>query len=167
MKAPELIIIGLDGAVDSFAAKEAQAGNLPNFARLMKRGCRMTDFRPVHPTITPVCWSALQTGATPEINGIIADKLYLGGHISNLVSAYNGTHLKAERLWEAAARAGKSSIVDSMPVSGPRRSELVWQMEGTSGNPGRMIMPDGSTEYVDIPQQVWFFDKNKKDIYKD
>ena len=166
MKAPELIIIGLDGAVDSFAAKEAMAGNLPNFARLMKRGCRMTDFRPVHPTITPVCWSALQTGATPEINGIVADRLYLGGHISKLVSAYNGTHLKAERLWEAAARAGKTSIVDSMPVSGPRKSELVWQMEGTSGNPGRMIMPDGSTEYVDIPQQVWFFDKNKKPVDK-
>ena len=66
MKAPELIIIGLDGAVDSFAAKEAAAGNLPNFARLMKRGCRMTDFRPVHPTITPVCWAAVQTGATPD-----------------------------------------------------------------------------------------------------
>ena len=164
MKAPELIIIGLDGAVDSFAAQEAAAGNLPNFARLMKRGCRLVDMRPVHPTITPVCWAALQTGATPEINGVIADKLYQGGHISKLVSGYNGTHLKAERLWEAAARAGKTSIVDSMPVTGPRRSDLVWQMEGTSCNPGRMIMPDGSAEIVDIPQQVWFFGKDKKPV---
>ena len=166
MKAPELIIIGLDGAVDSFAVKEAAAGNLPNFARLMKRGCRMTDFRPVHPTITPVCWAAVQTGATPEVNGVIADKLYQGGHISNLVSAYNGTHLKAERLWESAARAGKTAIVDSMPVSGPRRSDLVWQMEGTSCNPGRMIMPDGSIEIVDIPQQLWFFGRDKKPVSK-
>ena len=162
MKAPELIVIGLDGATDFYVSKEISKGNLPNFARLLKRGCRMTDLRPAHPTITPVCWSALQTGATPEINGIVADKLYLGGHISKLVSAYNGTHLKAERFWEAAARAGKTSIVDSMPVSGPRRSDFVWQMEGTSSNPGRMVMPDGSVEYVDVPQQVWFFDKNKK-----
>ncbi|MBR7105106.1 MAG: alkaline phosphatase family protein [Lentisphaeria bacterium] len=162
MKAPKLIFIGLDGAVDAYVAGEVAKGNLPNFARLLKRGCRMTDLRPVHPTITPTCWSALQTGSTPEINGITADKLHLSGPISNLVSAYNGTHLLAERFWEAAAREGMTSIVDCLPVSGPRKSELVWQMEGTSSNPGRMVMPDGSREYVDIPQQVWFFDQNKQ-----
>ena len=161
MKAPELIVIGIDGGVGTYIAKKAAEGKLPNFAKMLARGCRLADLRPPHPTITPVCWSAFQTGATPEINGIVADKLHLGGHLEDLVSGYHGSNLQAERFWEAASRGGKSCIVDCLPVSGPARREDVWQLEGTTGNPGRMIMPDGTTEYVDVPQQIWFFDKNK------
>ena len=90
MKTPQVIVIGVDGAVGTYVAQKAREGHLPNFARLLKRGCQMTDLRPPHPTITPVCWSAFMTGATPEVNGIVSDRLHLDGPLSKNVSAYHG-----------------------------------------------------------------------------
>ena len=161
MKKVELIVIGLDGAVNSYIAEKAAAGVLPNFAKLMKRGSFLKDLRPPHPTITPVCWSAFMTGATPEVNGIISDQLHKkNSPLSQTVSSYHGDHLKAERFWESAAKAEKKVLVDSLPVSAPVRDHSIWQLEGTSCNPGRMVLPDGTNEYTDIPQQVWLFDRN-------
>lgn len=107
MKTPKVIFIGLDGAVDVFVVNEAAKGNLPNFARFLKRGCRLTDFRPGHPAITPTCWSALQTDAAPEINGIISDQLDLGGHISNneygtmrALCMISGPGIPAGQVWD-------------------------------------------------------------------
>ena len=62
---PEMIFLGIDGGVDSYIAREAAAGNLPNFARLLKRGTRLTELRTAHPTITPTCWSSIMTGTDP------------------------------------------------------------------------------------------------------
>ncbi len=167
MKKVELIVIGLDGAVSNYIVKKAAKGILPNFARLLKRGTLLSDLRPPHPTITPVCWSAFMTGASPEANGIISDQLHLPGtHLSETVSAYHGNYLTAERFWESAAKAGKTSLIDTLPVSAPVKSPLVRQVEGTSCNPGRMILPDGTKEYTDIPQQVWLFDKNNIPVQK-
>lgn len=160
MSAPELAVIGLDGAMDSYVTEYAGRGELPNFARLMKLGCRLTDLRPPHPTVTPVCWASFITGATPEVNGIVSDRMHLSGDLSNSVSGYHGDFLLSERFWESAAKAGKTVLVDSFPVSGPLRdlSGNIWQLEGTSCTPGRITLQDG-TEYEDIPQQAWLFDK--------
>ena len=167
MKKVELIVIGLDGAVSSHIVKEAAKGSLPNFAKLLKNGTLLSDLRPPHPTITPVCWSAFMTGASPENNGIISDQLHLPGtHLSETVSAYHGNYLMAERFWESAAKAGKTSLIDTLPVSAPRKSPLVRQLEGTSCNPGRMILPDGTKEYTDIPQQIWLFDQDHIPVQK-
>ena len=160
MKTPELVVVGLDGAVDAYVAEKAEKGLLPNFARLLKRGCRLTDLRPPHPTVTPVCWGAFVTGATPELNGIVSDLLHLSGSLSRPQSGYHGDYLLGERFWESAARAGKTALVDSLPLSGPLRdrSGKIWQVEGTSCMPGRMLLPDSSLEYEGVPQQIWLFD---------
>ena len=157
---PELLFFGIDGGVDSYIASEAAAGNLPNFARLLKRACRLTELHPIHPTITPSCWSAITTGATPERNGIIADKFHRSGKLTDVLNAYDGEHLEAERLWEAAARIGKSSLVSGIPVTAPARSPLVRQCGGHSFY--RLTRPDSELEFYDIPLQLWFFDKEKK-----
>ena len=166
MIAPELVVIGLDGAMDSYVAEKAGNGELPNFARLMKRGCRLTDLRPPHPTVTPVCWASFITGATPEVHGIISDLLHLSGDISHPVSGYHGDFLLTERFWESAAKAGKTALVDSFPASGPLRdlSGKIWQVEGTTCMPGRMLLPGGTTEYEGIPQQIWLFDKEMNPV---
>ena len=157
---PELLFLGIDGGVDSYIAREAKAGNLPNFARLLKRGVRLTELRTAHPSITPSCWSSIITGATPEIHSIIADTIHKGGKVTDRVTAYNGNHLTAERFWDAAARIGKTSLVSGIPVTAPARSPLVRQCGGYCFY--RTTKADSRLEYYDIPMQMWFFDKDKK-----
>ena len=157
---PEMIFLGIDGGLDSYIAREAEKGNLPNFARLLKRAVRLTELRTAHPSITPACWSSITTGTTPEINGIISDTLHKGGKISDKLTAYNGNHLTAERFWEAAAKIGKTSLVTGVPVTAPGRSPLVRQCGGYSFY--RYTKPDSGMEFYDVPMQLWFFDKAKK-----
>lgn len=161
-KYPELIILGVDGGVPKFIQEKVAQGKCPNFAKLMRKGTFLEEVRGVHPTVTPVCWSALQTGSTPEVNGIISDLLHLEGPLSHCVSSYHGDYLKAERLWEAAARIGKSSLVVSLPVSGPSHSPLVRQVGGQTCCAGRSLRPESRYEEYDIPYQLWFFDRNRK-----
>lgn len=161
-KSPELIILGIDGGIPEYVRKKAAEGRLPNFARLIRKGTFLNELRGVHPTVTPVCWSALQTGSTPEVNGVISDLLHLDGPLSHCVSSYHGDYLKAERLWEAAARIGKTSLVTSFPVSGPSRSPLVRQAGGLTCSAGRFLDPASRFEEYDIPYQLWFFDRNRK-----
>lgn len=161
-KYPELIIFGIDGGVPQYIRKKVAEGKYPNFAKLIRKGTFLEEVRGVSPTVTPVCWSALQTGSTPEVNGIISDLLHLDGPLSHFVSSYHGDYLKAERLWEAAARIGKTSLVVSLPVSGPARSPLVRQVGGLTCSTGRTLRTDSRYEEYDIPYQLWFFDRNRK-----
>ena len=164
MKSPELIVLGVDGGVPRYVKEKVAQGKLPHFAALMKRGTFLENLRPVHPTVTPVCWSALQTGSTPEVNGVTSDLLHLDGPLSHFVSSYHGNYLKAERFWEAAARTGKSSLVVSFPVSAPTRSPLVRQVGGETCSPGRFLLEGDKVEQHDIPFQLWFFDLDKKPV---
>ncbi len=157
---PEMIFLGIDGGVDSYIAREAAAGNLPNFARLLKRGTRLTELRTAHPSITPTCWSSIITGTTPEIHGVIADRLHNGGKLTDTVTSYNGKHLMAERFWDAAVRAGKSALVSGIPLSGPSLSPQIRQCGGFCFY--RFTRPESGMEFYDIPMQLWFFDVNKK-----
>ena len=161
---PEVLFLGIDGGVDSYIVREAEAGRLPNFARLLKRGVRLTELRTAHPSITPTCWSSITTGATPEIHSIIADLIHKGGKLSDRVTAYNGNHLTAERFWESAARVGKSSLVSGVPVTAPARSPLVRQCGGYCFY--RTTRKDRKQEFYDIPLQLWFFDREKKPVDK-
>lgn len=160
-KYPELILFGIDGAMPGYIREKVAEGKLPHFAELMRKGTFLEELHGVHPTVTPVCWSALQTGSTPEVNGIVSDLLHLEGPLSHSVSGYHGNHLQAERLWEAAARSGKTSLVTSFPVSGPSRSPLVHQVGGLTCSAGRSLDPDKNFEEYDIPYQLWFFDRKK------
>ena len=164
MHHPELIVLGVDGAVPHYIREKVSQGKFPHFAELMKRGTFMDELRPVHPTVTPVCWSAFQTGSTPEVNGIVSDLLHLDGPLSHQVSSYNGNYLKTERFWEAAARAGKSSLVVSFPVTAPARSPLVRQVGGETCSSGRFLPQGFRFEQHDIPLQLWFFDLDKKPV---
>ena len=157
---PEMIFLGIDGGVDSYIAREAAAGNLPNFARLLERGTRLTELRTAHPSITPTCWSSIMTGTTPEIHGIMADRLHKAGKVTDIVTSYNGRHLLAERFWDAAARAGKTALVTGIPLSGPAVSPLVRQCGGLCFY--RYTRPDSRKEFYDLPMQLWFFDTKKK-----
>lgn len=143
---PQLLVVALDGAVPSVVKTLVDAGRLPAFARLAERGVWLSDCRPPFPTITPTCWSSLATGATPATHGATCQDLHLPGmKPGELVSAYHSQYIQAERFWEAAARAGKRSLIMQLPASGPAKHPNVMQIGGASCAAVRSAFPDRPT----------------------
>jgi predicted AlkP superfamily phosphohydrolase/phosphomutase len=64
-----VVILGLDGMDHGLTTQMLEEGKLPNLARLRGQGC----FKPLAstvPPISPVAWSAFQTGANPGKHNI-------------------------------------------------------------------------------------------------
>jgi predicted AlkP superfamily phosphohydrolase/phosphomutase/Flp pilus assembly protein TadD len=66
----KLIIIGVDGADWINLRPLADAGALPNFARLLKDGAT-GPLRTIEPMLSPLLWTTIATGKYPEDHGIL------------------------------------------------------------------------------------------------
>jgi predicted AlkP superfamily phosphohydrolase/phosphomutase/Flp pilus assembly protein TadD len=67
---PRVILVGLDGADWSLLDRLAAAGRMPNLARLTREGrsAFLTSFVPI---LSPVVWTSIATGATPDRHGVL------------------------------------------------------------------------------------------------
>jgi len=111
--AKRALLLGLDAMVPNMVERFLSEGVLPNLGRLLGKGC-FTRIRPVIPAQTPTNWNTLATGATPGRHGVVQ----WGSHIPgeplreyHREEAFNAGLCRAEYLWEAAARAGRRSVV--------------------------------------------------------
>ncbi|NQT88083.1 alkaline phosphatase family protein [bacterium] len=107
------LILGLDALVPNTMERFLAEGVLPNLAALAERGS-FSRIRPCIPAQTPTNWTTIATGATPGTHGVVQ----WGSHIPgepirefHRAEAFNAGLCRAEYLWEAAARAGKRSVV--------------------------------------------------------
>ena len=126
MKKPELLIIGIDGAMPQYVKNAVAEGKLPTFARLMKKSVFFNDCMTVFPSISPTCWTAIHTGAPPMVSGAACQTVHVPGtHPSEFITPYSALNIRAERFWEAAARKGKRSLIMDALSAGPARSDLV------------------------------------------
>ncbi len=112
-RAKRALFLGLDAMVPNMVEKFLAEGILPNFARLLEKGC-FTRLRPVIPAQTPTNWTTLVTGATPGTHGVVQWGSHIPGEPvweSHSEEAFNAGLCRAEYLWEAAERAGMRSVV--------------------------------------------------------
>ncbi|MEO8430152.1 MAG: alkaline phosphatase family protein [Acidobacteriota bacterium] len=65
-----VIVVGLDGADWSILDRLAGAGRMPNLARLVREG-RTANLRSFVPVLSPVVWTSIATGVTPDIHGVL------------------------------------------------------------------------------------------------
>lgn len=111
--AKRALILGLDALVPNMTEKFLAEGILPNLAKLTERGC-FTRLRPVIPAQTPTNWNTIATGATPGTHGVTQWGSHRPGEPVwqfHQQEAFNAGLCQAEYLWEAAARAGRRSVV--------------------------------------------------------
>jgi len=66
----KLIIIGVDGGDWLNLRPIVEAGELPNFARLLKDGAT-GPLRTIEPMLSPLLWTTIATGKYPEDHGIL------------------------------------------------------------------------------------------------
>ncbi|MEW6744245.1 MAG: alkaline phosphatase family protein, partial [Planctomycetota bacterium] len=66
---PRVLLLGLDGAEWDIIDPLIEQGKLPNLARLKKEGV-FGKLRSFEPILSPIIWTSIATGKTPEKHGI-------------------------------------------------------------------------------------------------
>jgi Flp pilus assembly protein TadD len=102
------MVLGLDGADPATIDLLLSEGKLPNFARLRQRGA-YGPLRSQEPLLSPVIWTTIATGKTPDRHGI--------GHFV-AVNPQTGEQLpvtsamrRVKALWNILSGAGRTSDV--------------------------------------------------------
>ena len=117
MHKPDLLVVGLDGAMTSYITEAISKGRLPNFKRVLNGGVTCDNCMTAFPSITPTCWTSIATGAVPAVTNAIDHEIHIPGtELDKTVNGYDPSYLKGERFWEAAARIGKRSLIIEYPA---------------------------------------------------
>ena len=111
-------IIGFDAPIVKTVQGLIRAGQLPNLARLCRRGVWARHCLVPHPTITPPNWTSIVTGAWLGTHGITCFNVHTPGDpLDKIHQGFLTEEVQAEYLWNAAAREGKRAIVMNYPTT--------------------------------------------------
>ncbi len=109
-----VLVVGIDGATFDLVRPWAEAGDLPNLARLIKQGTH-GRLESTLPPVTSPAWPTFATGKNPGKHGVFDFIRPLGGQF-DLV---NATAIRAPTLWQIVSRAGRTAGVMNVPVTYP------------------------------------------------
>ena len=102
---PKVLFLGIDGATWRVIGPMMQRGELPSFRRLVEEGAYKPDFETLPITLSPVIWTTIATGRTPEDHGVTSFTSTLpNGDLIPVTSSVR----KARAIWELASRRGAS-----------------------------------------------------------
>ncbi|MHB1134055.1 MAG: alkaline phosphatase family protein [Chloroflexota bacterium] len=125
-KPKRVAVVGLDCAMPHLIKQQIAAGGLPTLKKLIDGGALAENCLPPFPTITPPNWATIATGACAGTHQVTDFWIPIKGTTpinANTVASYNSANIKAEFVWEAAAKAGKKAIVFNYPGAWPARVE--------------------------------------------
>lgn len=101
-----LLLIGLDGADWQIAGPLIEAGRLPNLARLRDTGA-WGDLRSTQPMLSPLLWTSIATGKSPDQHGII-DFLVRDPRSGKKVPI-SSTFRRTKALWNIYSETGRTA----------------------------------------------------------
>jgi len=129
-----LAVLQFDSPSLAVLDRMLDAGRLPALAGLRERGW-WSEVVPTMPPTTPTGWATVATGAWPGTHGIEGFQAHRPGQpLDRPVYVCASDCVRGELLWEAAARAGRRSVLLKFPMSWPPRGgELVTQVDGAGG----------------------------------
>lgn len=70
VRTPRVVVVGVDGASWKVMEPMIAEGELPTFARLRLEGASQLDFDTLDKTDSPVVWTTVATGRSPEEHGV-------------------------------------------------------------------------------------------------
>lgn len=117
--------------------KWAQEGKLPNIKKLMDRGAHGYSI-PAFPTLTSNNIATLHTGATPKTHGIVEGAMHLPGYPLEKaqINGFSSASKKVAPSWAILEKAGKKTVVLSVPGSTPPELNDGVTIRGRWGNWG-------------------------------
>jgi tetratricopeptide (TPR) repeat protein len=101
-----VILIGIDGADWDFMESLIARGELPHFARLKKTGA-WSRLRSSRPTLSPLLWTTVATGKSPDRHGI--NDFLVSDPKTGRSVPINSTFRKVKALWNILSEGGLSS----------------------------------------------------------
>src|ERR1700742_2136749 len=116
--APLLVVISVDGLRPDYVTQaDAHGAKIPNLRRFLKEGTYAEGVQGVVPTVTYPSHTTLMTGVWPAKHGIYANTTF-----DPLQKNFQGWYWYAEdirvpTLWEAAAKAGRTTASIQWPVT--------------------------------------------------
>ncbi|HXH28572.1 MAG TPA: alkaline phosphatase family protein, partial [Candidatus Polarisedimenticolia bacterium] len=145
-----VLLVGIDGADWDFIDPMIARGELPNLARLKREGA-WARMRSSVPTLSPLLWTSVATGKTPDQHGI-NDFLVADPRTGRRVPI-NSTFRRTKALWTILTEAGLSSDViawwatwPAEPVLGHLISDRVaystFNVTSATGRAGAVYPPD-------------------------
>ncbi|MCL4467168.1 MAG: alkaline phosphatase family protein [Chloroflexi bacterium] len=128
--AKKVMLLGIDAPIAPRLLKWAREGALPNLGALVARGVVAPHSYGYFPTITPPNWTSLATGALPGTHGLTDFNGHRpGAPLDEVFQNYDARWGQAETIWQAAARAGKKTILINYPSSWMTEVDG-WQLGG-------------------------------------
>jgi predicted AlkP superfamily phosphohydrolase/phosphomutase len=130
-----VVFISFDSGADWVADKLIAAGKAPALAAVARDGAQADGMVSVIPSLTAVAHASLWTGAFPRVHGATDNRMPRTPPAEHTIldarSGYLSDVLRAEPIWETAARHGKRVLV----------------MQATQGYPFRNRYPDLVTQF--------------------
>ena len=113
--ARRVVLISFDAGADWIVDRLIEEAKAPAFAAIARDGARADAMVSVMPSLTAVAHASFWTGAFPRAHGATDNTMPrtpLSAHtLLERQSGYLSTVLKAEPIWDAAARQGKRVLV--------------------------------------------------------
>ena len=109
-----VLVIGIDGGTFDLVQPWAEAGDLPNLARLMAEGVHGL-LESTLPPVTSPAWPTFATGRNPGKHGVFDFIRPTGGQFELV----NATSIRAPTLWHILSEAGQQVGVMNVPVTYP------------------------------------------------
>ncbi|MFC1658877.1 alkaline phosphatase family protein, partial [Candidatus Omnitrophota bacterium] len=112
----KVILIGLDGATWDVILPLVEQGKMLNIERFIKEGC-WADLQTIEPTVSPVIWTSIATGKSPDKHGILDYYVKLPGTYDTVLATSNIRKTKA--LWNILSEREKKVCVVGWMVTWP------------------------------------------------
>lgn len=115
-EAKRVIVISLDGLDWRYVASAQPNLRIPTLRRLMSEGVS-SGVMPVYPSVTYPSHTSIVTGAYPARHGIYGNDIFDPAILQGREWYWFARAIKAETLWDTAARAQLSTAMVSWPVA--------------------------------------------------
>ena len=109
-----VLAIGIDGGTFDLIYPWAEAGDLPNLARLMAEGVHGL-LESTLPPVTSPAWPTFATGKNSGKHGVYDFIRPMGGQFELI----NASSIRAQTLWQILSEAGRQVGVMNVPVTYP------------------------------------------------
>ena len=115
--ARHVVVLGLDGASWDLLDPFMKRGLLPNLAKLRAEGA-WGPLKSIEPTSSPVVWTTIATGKTPEKHGITSFVRFPTGNTGK-PSPVASTMRRGKALWNILSKRGYDVAIDGWFVTWP------------------------------------------------
>ncbi len=139
-----VIVIGLDGADWSLLDRLAAAGRMPNLSRLVREGrtARLKSFVPI---LSPIIWTSIATGATPDRHGVLDFQEI--DPATGAAVPISGRSRRVPAVWNIASSAGRKVGVVGWWATHPAEDVQGFFVSDRAGS----ILFEGSKESLAYP----------------